>query len=184
MNVPLLNPEQLTRLWFEKIVLGLNLCPFAHKPARDNTIRFTVCDAHDDSVLMEKLIEEIQLLESTPATVCETTIIIVPNMLADFYDYQFFLAEAERKLKQENWEGIFQLASFHPHYCFAGTAPNDASNLTNRSPYPLIHILREQSLSDILDNVATPENIPAVNIARMEALSEEEKKTLFFYVDF
>jgi hypothetical protein len=182
MPTNLLSPAQLTQLWFEKVVLGLNLCPFAHKPARDNTIRFTVCDTYNESVLLEKTITELQLLTDTAANKCETTIIIAPNVLGDFYDYQFFLLEAERKLTQEGWKGILQLASFHPNYCFAGAEPDDTSNLTNRSPYPLIHILREASLTAALENVDNPEDIPQQNVERMEGLSDEEKEKMFFYL--
>jgi hypothetical protein len=176
--------EQRTKRWFEQVVLGLNLCPFAHKPARDNTIRFTVCDTNDEALLLDTVLDEIQLLANVSEAECETTVMIVPHLLGDFYDYQFFLSEAERKLKQENWTETFQLASFHPDYCFAQTAPEDASNLTNRSPYPLIHILREASLTAILQNVNKPEDIPQLNIERMESLSEEEKRALFFYLKF
>jgi hypothetical protein len=176
--------EQRTKRWFEQVVLGLNLCPFAHKPARDNTIRFTVCDTNDEALLLGTVLDEIQLLANISEAECETTVMIVPHLLGDFYDYQFFLSEAERKLKQENWTETFQLASFHPDYCFAQTAPEDASNLTNRSPYPLIHILREASLTAILQNVNKPEDIPQLNIERMESLSEEEKRALFFYLKF
>jgi len=178
-----LSPEQLTRFWFESVVLGLNLCPFAHKPARENTIRFIVCETSNEDVLLEKTIAEIQLLADTAIDECETTVIIVPNLLKDFYDYQFFLSEAERKLKQEGWKGAFQLASFHPNYCFAGATLDEPSNLTNRSPYPLIHILREASLTAVLENVDSPEDIPQRNMERMEELGEEEKADLFFYLE-
>lgn len=178
-----LSPEQLTRFWFESVVLGLNLCPFAHKPARENTIRFIVCETSNEDVLLEKTIAEIQLLADTAIDECETTVIIVPNLLKDFYDYQFFLSEAERKLKQEGWKGTFQLAGFHPNYCFAGATLDEPSNLTNRSPYPLIHILREASLTAVLENVDSPEGIPQRNMERMEALGEEEKANLFFYLE-
>ena len=176
------SPEKLTRRWFESVVLGLNLCPFAHKPARDNTIRFTVCDTNDEGALLEKILEEIKLLADTAINKCETTVIIAPNLLDDFYDYQFFLSEAERKLKHEGWKGTFQLASFHPNYCFAGTTLEEPSNLTNRSPYPLIHILREASLTAVLENVDKPDDIPQRNMERMENLNEEEKARLFFYL--
>lgn len=177
-----LSPEQLTRFWFESVVLGLNLCPFAHKPARENTIRFIVCETNNEDMLLEKTIAEIQLLADTAIDKCETTVMIVPNLLKDFYDYQFFLSEAERKLKQEGWKGTFQLASFHPNYCFSGATLDEPSNLTNRSPLPLIHILREASLTTVLENVDSPEDIPQRNMERMEELNEEEKANLFFYL--
>jgi hypothetical protein len=171
--------EQLTTRWFEQVVLGLNLCPFAHKPARDNIIRFTVCDTNDEVLLLDTVLDEIQLLANISATECETTVIIVPYLLGDFYDYQFFLSEAERKLKQKNWKGTFQLASFHPNYCFAGTEANDASNLTNRSPYPIIHILRQESLNAVLKEGDTSEEIVERNIDTMRKLSNKERNTLF-----
>lgn len=132
--------------------------------------------------LMDDLINEVSQLHNTHETKCETTLIISPLLLADFYDYQFFLDEANYQLKQRQWQGIFQLASFHPDYCFAGAEPEDAGNLTNRSPYPIIHILREASLSKVLENVANPDNIPSTNIKRMSNLSSIEKQQLFPYL--
>jgi hypothetical protein len=179
-NTP--TPEQLTQQWFEQVVLGLNLCPFAHRPARAQQIRFSCSTSRREEALLAQLIKEIHHLEQTPSDECETTLFIVPMALADFYDYQFFLGEANRKLKQHQWQGVFQLASFHPHYCFAGAEPNDASNLTNRSPYPIIHILRESSLTDTLEKVDNPDDIPRVNIEKMQSLSLSEKHALFPYL--
>ncbi|MGS2718535.1 DUF1415 domain-containing protein [Eionea flava] len=177
-----LSPEQLTQQWFERIVLGLNLCPFAHKPAREKTIRFIACDATTESELLKKVKQETQYLETTPPSVCETTVIIVTQLLSDFYDYQFFISEAERTLQQNNWHNDFQIASFHPDYCFAHTEPSDASNLTNRSPYPLIHLLREASVTTALKHVDNPEEIPKNNIEKIEGLKKEERDALFFYI--
>ncbi|MFT7386813.1 MAG: hypothetical protein ACI8VC_000048 [Candidatus Endobugula sp.] len=171
--------EQHTIRWFEQVVLGLNLCPFAHKPARDNTIRFIVCDTHDEVMLLDAVLDEVELLADVPAKKYETTVMIVPYLLDDFYDYQFFLSEAERKLKQRHWKGIFQLASFHPNYCFAGTDPSDLSNFTNRSPYPIIHILRQESLNAILKEGATSEEIVERNMDMMNKLSSEDRSMLF-----
>jgi uncharacterized protein len=176
------SPEQLTRQWFEAVVLGLNLCPFAHKPAREDTIRFVVSAATTDTELLDALVLEMQLLADTPTTTCETTLLITPLLLGDFYDYQFFLDEANRRLKQHGWKGVFQLASFHPNYCFAGTLPEEASNLTNRSPYPIIHILREASLEKVLAHVDQPELIPQENMRKMDALSPNKKSKLFPYL--
>ena len=173
----------VTQHWFENVVLGLNLCPFAHRPARLQRIAFVVDESTEESALMEALINEMEILSATPIEQQETTLLVVPYLLHDFYDYQFFLEEAQRKLKSHHWLGIFQLASFHPHYCFAGAHADDASNLTNRSPYPIIHILREDSLHAALEHVDKPEDIPQANIERMENLSEEEKQQLFFYLD-
>ena len=176
------NPELLTRQWFENVVLGLNLCPFAHRPARQQQIRFYVSDSTEENVLLDELMKEVQYLANTPATDCETSLVITPHLLKDFYDYQFFLEEANRRLKREQWQNVFQLASFHPHYCFAGTEPEDPSNLTNRAPLPIIHILREESISQVLENVENPEDIPQKNIETVEQLGEEQTKRVFFWL--
>lgn len=177
-----ITPEQATQQWFEQVVLGLNLCPFAHRPARQQQIRFCTSQADNENTLLQELLKEIRWLEGTPAQVCETTLLIVPELLTDFYDYQFFLEEANYQLKQHQWQGVFQIASFHPDYCFAGSEADDPANLTNRSPYPVLHILREDSLSKVLDQVDAPEDIPARNIDRMCALSTEEVNQLFPYL--
>jgi hypothetical protein len=172
-----------TQHWFEHVVLGLNLCPFAHRPARLQRIAFVVDESTDDNGVMDALVAEMEHLLITPIDEQETTLLIVPHLLSDFYDYQFFLEEAHRQLTSHGWQGTFQLASFHPQYCFAGAQAEDASNLTNRSPYPIIHVLREDSVSTAIANVDNPDDIPLTNIERMESLSESEKKQLFFYLE-
>ncbi len=168
--------------WFEQVVLGLNLCPFAHRPARLQQIRFHLSHATNETELMEDLVSEMQNLAACDAQTLETTLVISPKLLEDFYDYQFFLEEANRQLKRHHWQGVFQLASFHHNYRFAGATPEEASNLTNRSPYPIIHILREESLSRVLDRVDHPDDIPETNIETMENLSENHKRRLFPYL--
>jgi hypothetical protein len=175
--------ERATRKWFEQVVLGLNLCPFAHRPARQQQIRFTTSLADNEQELLQDVIREIQLLENTPVVVYETTLVITPKLLKDFYDYQFFLEEANYQLKQYQWQGVFQIASFHPNYCFAGNHPDDPANLTNRSPYPVLHILREASLTDILSQVEAPDSIPIRNIKRVTSLSENEIARLFPHIN-
>jgi hypothetical protein len=181
--MPTSTPLQATQQWFTQVVLGLNLCPFAHQPARLNRIKFVVSKASDDAALMDILIHEINHLDNVSDTECETTLLIAADLLGDFYDYQFFIDEANRQLKQHNWQGTFQLASFHPDYCFAGAQPSDASNLTNRSPYPINHILREASLTRVLENVENSDAIPETNIQRVENLSSDEIERLFPYLD-
>lgn len=171
-----------TQQWFEKVVLGLNLCPFAHRPARLQRIVFSVSEATTEAELMAALLAEITALENASIKERETSLFIIPHALSDFYDYQFFLEEANRQLKNNHWQGIFQLASFHPNYCFAGAESNDPSNLTNRSPYPIVHILRESSLTEVLENMDSPEDIPQANIEKMEALSDTEIEALFPYL--
>lgn len=171
-----------TQTWFKSIVLDLNLCPFAHKPQREGTIRWRISRGGNEREILAELIQETNVLEQNPASKYETSLLIIPQLLGDFYDYQFFLEEANYQLKRRDLEGIFQLASFHPNYCFAGTQPEDPSNLTNRSPYPIIHILREESLSNVLEHVDSPENIPEKNIDTMRKLEEKKKRQLFSYL--
>ncbi|WGL17346.1 DUF1415 domain-containing protein [Microbulbifer bruguierae] len=168
--------------WLQDVVVGLNLCPFARKPLRARQIRFVVSEATSDEVLREELLDEFQLLDRTSAAEVETSLLILPTHLRDFHDYNFFLTEAELLLKREGYEGIYQIASFHPHYQFANTEPDDAENLTNRAPYPILHLLREESLERGLENYADPDSIPHNNILRVEALTEEQKRLLFPYL--
>ena len=181
-EVTIHHAKEQTQLWFERVVLGLNLCPFAHRPAKKNSIRFLVSGCKDEDALLSEIIKELEHLNSTPISICETTLIITPYLLGDFYHYQFFLTEVQRQLKNHNWLGVFQCASFHPDYCFMGTEPSEPSNLTNQSPYPIIHLLREASLSEVLENVKQPEDIPKHNIETVSQLSDLDKKHLFPYL--
>ena len=171
--------------WLQDVVVGLNLCPFARKPLRAGQIRFVVSDAAGDKcteVLLEELLQEFQVLDRCSEEEVETALLILPTQLQDFRDYNFFLDDAEWLLKRQGYEGTYQIASFHPHYQFAETQPDDAENLTNRAPYPILHILREASLERGLKNYPDPESIPHNNIVRVESLSNEEKQALFPYL--
>lgn len=176
--------ESVTRdviLWLNRAVIGLNLCPFAGKPARENRVRFYVSKALTEEEVLSDLSVEIELLDKTPTADIETTLLIIPNALQDFFDYTQCLQWAQSQLKRQGWSGVFQLASFHPDYCFAGAEPKDAENLTNRSPYPIIHIIREASLAKALEYFEGVEEIPERNKACVAALSEEEKQKIFPY---
>lgn len=169
-------------LWLNSVVIGLNLCPFAGKPARENRVRMIVSQAVAQEEVLTDVATELELLDKTPATEIETTLIIIPDALQDFFDYTQCLQWAQSELKRQGWLGVFQLASFHPHYCFAGAEPSDDENLTNRSPYPIIHIIREASLAKALEYYADVEEIPERNKASVESLSNEEKRKLFPYL--
>ena len=159
-----------TQGWVEKVVVGLNLCPFAAKPHRFGLIRYVVEEGSTTEELSAALLQEARhLLGSSPKAI-ETTLIIHPNVLLDFLDYNDYLGEAEDLMHEQAWDGLLQLASFHPDYQFAGTAPDEASNYTNRSPYPMLHLLREDSLERALAEYENPESIPERNIERMQAL--------------
>jgi len=176
------NEQQQVEQWLDNIVIGLNLCPFATKPRRNNQIRFKVSQALTNEVLIADLYEELSLLAQTEATKVETTLIIVPNMLADFEDANQFLDIADNLLVEFNWEGIFQIASFHPDYYFESTQPEDAENYTNRAPYPIFHLLRENSLTAALQNMSSPDEVYERNINTMNHLSADQIKTLFSYL--
>lgn len=174
--------EQAVRTWLEEVVIGLNLCPFAAKPQRQKLIRIEITTATTHSELLAHLLQELTLLSSTPAHTLETTLLVLPHMLADFYEYNDFLDDAERLLRKKGFEGELQIASFHPDYCFADTQPEDAENLTNRSPYPILHLLREDSIEDALSKYTDPDSIPETNIERMKSLTPEQRKALFPYL--
>lgn len=168
--------------WLNDVVIGLNLCPFAAKPQRNKQIKIFVSEAYQEEALLEDILLQLIELSNTEPEKLETTLVVVPNMLDDFWDYNLFIDWVEGLIKQQDWEGIFQVATFHPDYCFGGAEPEDDENLTNRSPYPIFHLIREESMEKVLKHYPDPESIPDTNIARVSALSEEERKTLFPYL--
>ena len=168
--------------WLHTVVIGLNLCPFSARPTADNRVRFYVSKARAEDTLLQELFDEMLLLDKSPPAVIETTLLIIPNFLQDFFDYHQFLIWAQAQLKRQGWQGVYQLASFHPHYCFAGAEADDNENLTNRSPYPIIHIIREASLTKAIEFFADVDEIPERNKVRVEALSQDEKRKLFPYL--
>ncbi|EGR0767884.1 TPA: DUF1415 domain-containing protein [Vibrio parahaemolyticus] len=173
---------QQVEQWLNDVVIGLNLCPFAAKPQRNKQIKIFVSEATQEEALLEDILLQLIELSTTEPEKLETTLVVVPNMLQDFWDYNFCIDWVERLIKQQDWEGIFQVATFHPDYCFGGAAPEDDENLTNRSPYPIFHLIREESMEKVLKHYPDPESIPDTNIARVSALSEEERKKLFPYL--
>jgi hypothetical protein len=168
--------------WLNEVVIGLNLCPFSGKPTRENRVHFFVSNATDDEMLLQDLQLQMELLDQKQVSEIETTLVIVPHHLQDFFDYNQFLNWTNQLLKRNRWVGVYQLATFHPQYCFAQAQPDDAENLTNRAPYPILHIIREASLEKALEYFADVEEIPEVNKARVENLTAEEKQNLFPYL--
>ena len=139
----------------------MQLCPFARAPQVKGQVRYVVSDASDTATLLERLIDELQHLAGEPAERVETTLLIHPYVLADFEDYNEFLSVAEMALVELELEGVLQIASFHPHYQFAGTMPADLGNATNRSPYPTLHLLREASIERALAAFPDPSHLLA-----------------------
>jgi hypothetical protein len=164
------------RHWVESFVVGLNLCPFAGRELRQERVRFVVTAATSEAELLASLQTELEWLDTHPAI--ETTLLIHPRVLQDFDDYNQFLETADDLLCAMDVDGIYQLASFHPHYQFAGTAVADVENYTNRSPYPLLHLLREQSLERSIASYPDTERIPLRNIELMKRLGIARLKQL------
>ena len=169
------SPEVLaeTRAWVERAVIGLQLCPFAKAPQVKGQVRYVVSEAGDAEALLGDLLEELRLLAAAPPERIETTLLVHPRVLVEFDDHNDFLEIAEAALVALDLEGVIQIASFHPHYRFAGSEPDDIANATNRSPHPTLHLLREDSIERALATFADPDSIFEANIATMERLGPE-----------
>lgn len=159
-----------TRQWLQRMVIGLKLCPFAERPYNAGQVSIVVSEAVTEDSLLSDLSAQLSRLDATPADQLETTLLVAPRLLEDFLDYNDFLQHADDLLIARDYEGIYQIASFHPRYQFAGTQPDDAENYTNRAPYPILHLLREDSLERVLASYPNPEAIPERNIATMNRL--------------
>ena len=165
-----------TKQWVETVVVGLNLCPFARRPLLDGRVRFTVTDAETEAELIEALRSELSLLTEDPTV--ETTLLIHPKTLLDFYDFNDFLPIADDLVLDLALQGVVQIASFHPDYQFEGTAPDDIQNDTNRSPSPMLHLLREDSLARAIEAYPDVAQIPARNVALMQSMGRSEVQAL------
>ncbi|HTB89775.1 MAG TPA: DUF1415 domain-containing protein [Steroidobacteraceae bacterium] len=159
-----------TRRWMEKSVIGLNLCPFAENPYRGGRVRFKVSEQRSAAGLLEDLRAELQTLAAADSKDLETTLLIHPWVLADFIEYNDFLEVCDATVAELNLEGELQVASFHPQYQFEGSQPDDIENYTNRSPYPMLHLLREASVERAVEAVGDTEEIYRRNIRTLRAL--------------
>lgn len=159
-----------TREWIERAVIGLNLCPFAKSVYAGNLVRFVVSEARTADALIADLEQELRALARAAPENVETTVLIHPYVLRSFLDYNDFLDAADAAIDRLGLIGIVQIASFHPEYQFAGTAPDDVTNYTNRSPYPMLHLLREESVERAVDGYPDVERIPERNIETMRRL--------------
>ncbi|MEO6322226.1 MAG: DUF1415 domain-containing protein, partial [Polaromonas sp.] len=159
-----------TRLWLEKAVIGLNLCPFAKAVYVKNQVRLVVSQARHADDLLEELDRELDLLVNTPADEIDTTLLIHPTLFDDFLDFNDFLEVAEGVLDEHGLDGVVQLASFHPKFQFEGTEPDDISNYTNRAPFAMLHLLREESIDRAVQAFPEAETIFEENIRTLEKL--------------
>ncbi len=168
-----------TRMWLERAVIGLNLCPFAKSVFVKKQVRYALTAATTADELLAELENELSLLATREAEQLDTTLLIHPQAMTDFLDYHFFLAEVEALLRNRGYEGIFQVASLHPDYEFAGSDPDDIANYTNRSPYPMLHLLRESSIDRAVAAFPDAATIFERNIETMQRLGHEGWKKLW-----
>lgn len=167
------DPIAATQHWLQEAVIGLNLCPFAKAVVVKQQVRFVLSDAITPEQLLQTLGEELSLLRDTPAEQVDTTLIVHPQVLTDFLDYNDFLDLADGLVESLEMEGILQVASFHPDYQFAGSEPDDIANYSNRAPYPTLHLLREDSVARAVDAFPDPDAIVDRNIETLTRLGHD-----------
>ena len=172
MTMPSRCPDQIaeTRRWLEVAVIGLNLCPFAKAVHAKRQVRFALCEAGTTEGLLQALGDELLRLRDTPAEDIDTTLLVHPDVLGDFLDYNDFLDDADALLESLSLDGVLQIASFHPDYRFAGSDADDIGNFTNRSPYPMLHLLREDSVSRAVAAFPDPDAIVGRNLDTLRRL--------------
>ncbi|MEH6633581.1 MAG: DUF1415 domain-containing protein [Halopseudomonas aestusnigri] len=167
------NAAELTQLWVEKMVVGLNLCPFAAPEIHRDSVRYAVVEGSSTEAAIRSFLEEVLLIQENPEEEISTTLVIFPVGQEDFGDFLDLLALAEDCLEQVGLEGLFQLASFHPQYLFDGVDESDITNWTNRAPFPVLHVIREGQMGRILSSYKSPEEIPEQNMLMMKDLGRE-----------
>ena len=167
---------QATRHWVERVVVGLNLCPFAGRELVNDRIRFTVSNAQSEEHLLLELHDELRFLLEDNSI--ETTLLIIPEMLNEFYAFNDFLELVDGLILQMQLEGIFQVATFHPDYQFDGTEADEVENFTNRSPHPILHLLREASVQRAIQSHPDIDSVPIRNQRLMHELGSEHMRAL------
>ncbi|KAF1721853.1 DUF1415 domain-containing protein [Pseudoxanthomonas wuyuanensis] len=174
-----IDPIAATRRWLERAVIGLNLCPFAKAVYVKQQVRFVLSDATTPEALLEELAEELVLLRDADPDLVDTTLLVHPDVLTDFLDYNDFLDNADAAIEALDLQGVLQVASFHPDYRFAGTAPDDIGNYSNRSPYPTLHLLREASIDRAVEAYPDPDAIIERNLQTLDKLGHSGWRELF-----
>ena len=168
-----------TRVWLERAVIGLNLCPFAKAVHVKQQVRFVVTAATTADELLEELAQELTLLDQSDPEGVATTLLIHPQAMTDFLDYNDFLDAADAAVEALDLEGVLQVASFHPQYQFADSGPDDIENYSNRSPYPILHLLREESIDRAIEAFPDPESIFGENMKTLRRLGTAGWQALF-----
>jgi hypothetical protein len=167
-----------TRRWLERAVIGLNLCPFAKAVHVKGLVHYAVSAATNPKQVLADVEAELGALMATDPQVRDTTLLIVPHCLHDFLDFNDLLGRAERSLRKRGLEGDIQLASFHPRFQFEGTGEDDITNFTNRSPYPVVHLLREESIDRAVEAFPNPESIYETNMETLRRIGLQGWKDL------
>ncbi|MDH5612538.1 MAG: DUF1415 domain-containing protein [Gammaproteobacteria bacterium] len=178
MNKKTVGDDQIiidqTSCWVKNVIVGNNFCPFAKRELERDSIRYHVKHNMDLELALQAVIDECVHLDENEAT--ETMLLIFAEDFKDFDSYLELVGLGENLVADQGYEGIYQFASFHPDYCFAGAEHNDAANYTNRSPYPMLHLIREASVEQVLKHYPEPEKIPERNIERARELGLDEMK--------
>ena len=167
---------QQTESWIEDVVIGLNLCPFAASVFEAKRIAYQVVKGSDTALHLQQLADSFTELDTSENT--ETSLLIFPESYRDFDDYLDFLEISNRLLEELNYDGTYQLASFHPDYLFDGSTEDDASNFSNRSPYPMLHLLRESSIQRAVSSYDDIEQVPENNIRKLREIGVEEMQQI------
>lgn len=168
-----------TRRWLERAVIGLNLCPFAKAVHMKQQIRYVLTAACSAEQLLAELAQELTFLDQADPQLISTTLLIHPQVMGDFLEYNDFLEHADAAIEALGLDGVLQVASFHPQYQFAGSGPEDIENYTNHSPYPMLHLLREQSIDQAVEAFPDPESIFGDNIRTLRRLGKPGWQALF-----
>ena len=165
--------RELMSAWVETIVVGMNLCPFAAPELRSRRIRYALSDSVDIPSAVQDFLDELQTIQQASEDDISTTLISFTHVASDFDDFLDMLGLCQDVLEEVGLEGVFQLASFHPRYCFEGVDETDITNWTNRAPFPTVHLIREGQMARVLTHYADPDEIPERNMALMESLGKE-----------
>ena len=168
-----------TQHWLRAFIVDLNICPFAKREIERNTLKIQVGEAKKRQQALEEFLIELIFLDNNPAI--ETTILIFPLLFDDFFHYLDFVDIAELLIREQGYEGIYQFATFHPHYCFADVEFNDLSNFSNRSPYPMLHIIREESMEKAIAYYGDTTTIPTNNITNLRKLGSKKIEQILAY---
>jgi len=181
MDAPLSDDQAIdaTHRWLERAVIGLNLCPFAKAVHRKGQIRFVVSEAEQPLQLHDDLVRELKRLRDSDPETIDTTLLIHPRVLGDFMDFNEFLEIADETVAELSLDGEIQVASFHPDFQFEGTAPDDITNYTNRSPFPTLHLLREASIDRAVAAFPEAASIFEANMATLDKLGHDGWRALF-----